>query len=112
MPTGKDPPVYLQHIRDCCLEVITCGYLRERGEVRESIILAAVCRNLEIIGEAAGKLGGEYHAAHPEVPWRQMISACNILIHNYDGVDPEIVWGIVERDVPHLLVAVRDPLDG
>jgi uncharacterized protein with HEPN domain len=41
-----------------------------------------------------------------------MISARNILIHNYDGVDPEIVWGIVERDLPPLLVAVRRWLEG
>ena len=40
-----------------------------------------------------------------------MISARNILIHNYDGVDPEIVWGIVERDIPSLLLAVDRLLD-
>jgi uncharacterized protein with HEPN domain len=40
-----------------------------------------------------------------------MISARNILIHNYDGVDAEIVWGIVERDIPPLLAAVRRLLE-
>jgi uncharacterized protein with HEPN domain len=40
-----------------------------------------------------------------------MISARNILIHNYDGVNSEIVWGIVERDIPPLLAAVRHWLE-
>jgi uncharacterized protein with HEPN domain len=109
--SAKDPTAYLQHIRDSCLQVTKCGALRSEGEVPESIILDAVCRNLEVIGEAAGKIGPAFRAAHPSIPWRQMISARNILIHNYDGIEPEMVWGIVERDIPSLLAAVRSLLD-
>lgn len=72
----------------------------------ESVIFDAICRNLEIIGEAAGKVEPEFRAAHPEIPWRQMISARNILIHNYDGIEPAIVWAIVERDIPTLVSAI------
>lgn len=102
----KHPSSYLQHIRDCCLQIATCGELRSAGAVPESVILDAVCRNIEIIGEAAGKIAPEFRAAHPEIPWRQMISARNILIHNYDGIEPSIVWAIVERDIPALLRAI------
>jgi uncharacterized protein with HEPN domain len=108
---AKDPAAYLKHIRDCCVQVAKCGEIRRKGEVPESIILDAVCRNLEIICEAAGKIGPVFREAHPEIPWRQMISARNILIHNYDGVDPAIVWGIVEREISPLLSAVRALLD-
>ena len=86
---AKDPAAYLKHIRDCCVQVALCGEIRRRGEVPESIILDAVCRDLEVIGEAAGKIGPEFRAAHPEIPRRQMISARNILIHNYDGIAPQ-----------------------
>jgi uncharacterized protein with HEPN domain len=103
---AKDSGAYLQHIRDCCHQIVKCGELRRQGGVAESLLADAVCRNLEIIGEAAGKISREFRAANPQIPWRQMISARNILIHNYDGVDPEIVWGIVERDIPSLLAAV------
>jgi uncharacterized protein with HEPN domain len=103
---AKDPAAYLQHIRDCFVQVAKCGEIRKKGEVPESIILDAVCRNLEIIGEAAGKIGPEFRAAHREIPRRQLISARNILIHNYDGIDPAIVWGIVEREISLLLAAV------
>ena len=107
----KDSAAYLRHIRDCCLQAAKCGEFRRQSDVPESLLLDAVCRNLEIIGEAAGKLSIEFRAAHPEISWRQMISARNILIHNYDGIDPEIVWGIVERDIPSLLAAVLRLLD-
>ena len=103
---AKDPAAYLQHIRDCCFQIAKCDELRRKGNVPESVILDAICRNLEIMGEAANKVGSEFRASHPEIPWRQMISARNILIHNYDGIDPQIVWGIVERDIPSLLAAI------
>jgi uncharacterized protein with HEPN domain len=72
----------------------------------------AVCRNLEIIGEASKKIGPEFRAANPEVPWREMKALRNVLIHNYEGADPELVWAIVDRDIPPLLEAVRRLVEG
>ncbi|HZU26327.1 MAG TPA: HepT-like ribonuclease domain-containing protein [Bryobacteraceae bacterium] len=80
---------------------------REKGNVPVSILFSAVCRNLEVIGEASPKIGAEFRAANPEVPWREMNALRNVLIHNYEGADSELVWGIVERDIPPLLEAVR-----
>jgi uncharacterized protein with HEPN domain len=65
-----------------------------------------VCRNLEILGEASRKIGPEFRAAHPEIPWREMNDLRNVLIHNYEGADVDLVWGIVDRDVPKLLAAI------
>lgn len=103
----KDSLAYLRHVRDCCAQIARCGELREDAQIPESIILDAICRNLEIIGEAASKLDADFRAAHPEIPWRQMIAVRNILIHNYDGVDTGIVWGLVDRDIPDLLKAIQ-----
>ena len=97
--TSPDPQVYLLHIRDRCEELIQCRNLRQQGTVPASILFNAVCRNLEIIGEASRKIGPEFRAANPEVPWREMNALRNVLIHNYDGADPELVWAIVERDI-------------
>jgi uncharacterized protein with HEPN domain len=60
----------------------------------------------EILGEASRKIGPEFRAAHPEIPWREMNDLRNVLIHNYEGADVDLVWGIVERDVPKLLTAI------
>jgi len=76
-----------------------------------SLILDGVSRNLEIIGEAAAKLDPAFRQAHPEVPWRNIIDTRNILIHAYDQVKPVLLGGIVERDIPELLAAVRRLLD-
>ncbi len=110
--TSPDPQVYLLHIRDCCEELIECGSLRERGGVPVSILFNAVCRNLEIIGEASKKIGPEFRETNPHLPWREMSSLRNVLIHNYEGADPDLVWGIVQRDIPPLLEAVRRLVGG
>jgi uncharacterized protein with HEPN domain len=70
-----------------------------------------VCRNLEILGEASRKIGAEYRLSHPEVPWREMNDLRNVLIHNYDGADEEMVWGVVEKEIPRLLSAVSRLLE-
>jgi len=110
--TTPDPQVYLLHIRDCCEELVQCRGLRDQGSVPISILFNAACRNLEIIGEASRKIGPEFRAANPEVPWREMNALRNVLIHNYEGADPELVWAIVDRDIPPLLEAVRRLVEG
>jgi uncharacterized protein with HEPN domain len=104
--SSSDPRVYLLHIRDCCEELVQCRTLREQGSVPVSILFSAVCRNLEIIGEASRKVGPEFRAAHPAIPWREMNDLRNVLIHQYEGADTDLVWAIAERDIPPLLAAV------
>jgi uncharacterized protein with HEPN domain len=48
----------------------------------------------------------EFRARYPAIPWRQMNDLRNVLIHNYDGVDHNLVWGIVDREIPAVLEAV------
>lgn len=71
------------------------------------VVVDAVCRNIEILGEAANRLDAEYRNAHPAVPWRSLINPRNLLIHRYDQVNPAVLGGIVERDIPRLAEAVR-----
>ena len=109
--TSPDFRVYLLHIRDCCEQLAECRTLRERADVPSSILLNAACRNLEIIGEASRKVGLEFRAAHPGIPWREMNDLRNVLIHNYEGADEDLIWAIVEREIPALLLAVRRILE-
>ena len=111
MMSSKDPLIYLKHIRDCCERIAT--YASESGPdwPSQQMVMDAVCRNLEIVGEAARKTDPEFRQAHPEVPWRSMIGARNILIHAYESLRPQIVREIVERDLPPLLAAVHRLLE-
>ena len=103
---AKDPQLYLIHIRDCCTRILK--YTSGGAEwMATPIILDAVCRNLEIIGEAASRLDESYRKAHSGIPWRSIIDARNILIHAYDQIRPHLLEDIVGRDVPELLAAVR-----
>ena len=67
---------------------------------------AAVIREFEIIGEAAGRVSEDFVSAHPDVPWRQMVSMRNRLIHGYDDIDLEIVWRALHVDIPSLVDVV------
>jgi len=91
--TSSDPRIYLLHIRDCCEELVQCFGLREQGSVPVSILFNAVCRNLEILGEASRKAGAGFREAHPDIPWREMNDLRNVLFHQYEGTDP--VWELL-----------------
>jgi uncharacterized protein with HEPN domain len=53
----------------------------------------------------------EFRSAHPAIPWRQMNDLRNVLIHQYEGTDADLVWAIVEQEIPSLLSAVHDLLE-
>ena len=63
----------------------------------------AVVRRFEIIGEAARRLSPETLKALPEVPWRLVVGMRNLLIHDYDDVDPKRVWVDSQNDLPPLI---------
>jgi len=69
---------------------------------------SAVIREFEIIGEAVGKLPEELRVTRPDVEWQDIKDFRNLLSHEYFGVDLEIVWKIIEDDVPVLLAAIRE----
>ena len=67
----------------------------------------AVIRAIEIVGEAAGRLSPEFRSAHSDVPWREMTGMRHRLIHEYDKVSLEVVWAVVQDELPALLPALR-----
>ena len=74
----------------------------------------AVIRNIEIIGEAARKIqqhAPEFVAAHPDLPWVEMRSMRNKMIHDYFDVDINVVWRTVKDDLPRLKRQVDDLLN-
>ncbi|RPH53903.1 DUF86 domain-containing protein [bacterium] len=79
-----------------------------RGQVRADLdsdrkLNLALVRLLEIIGEAANRIPLDERARYPQVPWPQLVSLRNRLIHGYDSVDFDILWQIVTQDLPILV---------
>lgn len=67
----------------------------------------AVFALLIIIGEAANRFSVEYQQAHPNLPWREMVSMRNRIAHGYDSVDWNIIWETATMRIPKLLAALR-----
>jgi Uncharacterized conserved protein len=70
----------------------------------------AVLRNLEILGEAARKLPSAIRERYRDIPWAQIISLRNRLIHGYFVVDYSIVWDIIKNDLPILQERLKEIL--
>ncbi|QUV81463.1 DUF86 domain-containing protein [Chloracidobacterium sp. D] len=63
----------------------------------------AVIRSLEVMGEAAKKIPEDTRSRYPEVPWKEIAGMRDKLIHEYHGVDLQIIWKTVSQDIPPLL---------
>ena len=74
----------------------------ERTLSEDVVRQAATLRWLQIIGEAANRVSPTLRAAHPEVAWRAIIGTRNVVAHGYDRVKLEVVWKVVEHDLPDL----------
>ncbi len=72
----------------------------------------AVVRNLEVIGEAAKKISSTAREKHPNIPWRSMAGLRDRLIHDYFGVNLDIVWEIITRDLPEVLTSLASVRSG
>lgn len=78
------------------------------GEYLQDLKLQrALSMVLEIIGEAARAISEDFRAAHPNVPWVQMVGLRNRIIHEYFRLDRDVIWQIVQKDVPALLALVE-----
>lgn len=69
----------------------------------------SLTRLLEIVGESANRLPPEVRSRYPEIPWAEIISFRNRLIHGYDAVDLDVLWQVVKMDLPALIGALEAP---
>ncbi|RME23459.1 MAG: DUF86 domain-containing protein [Deltaproteobacteria bacterium] len=72
------------------------------GFIADEKTIDAVVRNLEIIGEASNRLPESFQAQHPEIEWRRIVGLRNRIVHAYFGLDLEIIWEILQNELPVL----------
>ena len=75
--------------------------------VKNTILSDAVIRNLEIIGEAVKRLPAEIKKECDEIEWKKIAGLRDILIHEYSGVNLEIIWDVVANKIPKLKIAIK-----
>ncbi|WP_204140276.1 DUF86 domain-containing protein [Halomicronema sp. CCY15110] len=67
----------------------------------------AILRRIMIIGEATKRLSNGFRLQHPEIPWKKMAGMRDVITHDYDEVDLDDVWGVIQRDLPQLLTDIE-----
>ncbi len=76
----------------------------------EDLIVDAVVRNLEIIGEAARNISDDIKESNQDIPWKRMIGLRNITIHEYFGIDLNIIWEIISKNLPETRPQIEEML--
>lgn len=71
----------------------------------------AVVRNLEIIGEAANRLPDEFKEKYFEIEWHKIVGLRHRIVHDYFGIDLEIIWQILKKDLPEFRNALSQIID-
>ncbi|MCB0567743.1 MAG: DUF86 domain-containing protein [Phaeodactylibacter sp.] len=105
---------YLRHI------LVECEYLEElkqNGLTKAELLedetkKRAIVRSLEIIGEATKNIEKPFREKFPRLNWKQMAGMRDRLIHNYMGVNYNIVWDVIETKIPHLKLEIERIIDG
>ncbi len=86
-----------------------------RGKIaflKDELIQNWMVSQIAVIGEACRALPEEFQARYANVPWVDIITMRNILIHRYFGIDEEAVWSVVARDIPELKLNIQAILAG
>ncbi len=102
---------YIKHIEDAIEAIETYAKGVDRDEFldknKNKMIKDAIIRQFEIIGEAVGRLSEEIKKEHPELPWKEISSMRNKLIHEYFAVDLAVIWKTIEDDLPILKQTIK-----
>lgn len=112
----KDPTLLLNHILEC-LDLIE-EYVKGKTHadfLASTQLQDAIIRRIEIIGEASKGIPPQIKDRHQEIPWKRVAGMRDILIHEYFGVDLELTWRAVVKELPDFkkrVHAIREELKG
>ncbi len=99
-----DPLVSVRQMLDHAREAVAMIRGRSRGDLdTDRQLNLALVRLVEVVGEAAARVPEDFRCRYAQVPWRQTVALRNRLIHGYDVIDFDILWAILNQDLPELV---------
>ncbi len=105
----RDYRDYIQDILDSIKDISSfVGDMGSEDFAKDRKTINAVVRSVEIIGEATKNLPSSFRNKHVSVPWKKMAGMRDKLIHEYFGVDLEILWEVIKKDIPLLEPKLRE----
>jgi len=105
----KDDLVRMRQMIDASAEGMAFASESDRGALAsDRMLILALVKEIEIVGEAASKVAAEFKEAHPHIPWQSIIGMCNRLIHSYFDVDLDTLCQTVPKDLPPLVQAFQE----
>ena len=104
----KDQGTYLTHILEAIQDIQSYASAGPDAFLLDRMQQDAVIRKIEISGEAVKNLSDEVKRLAPDTPWRNIAGMRDRLTHDYFGVDLELVWSVVQRELPRLKTTVTE----
>jgi uncharacterized protein with HEPN domain len=100
--------VYVGHMLDMARKAVskTRGISRETYDADENLRLALI-HLIQTIGEAARQVSSDFCNSHPDIRWADIIGMRHKVVHDYLGVDDDIVWQVVIEDLPKLVASLE-----
>jgi uncharacterized protein with HEPN domain len=104
--------IRLLHMVEASQAAIRFAAGRQRNDLQtDQMLLFAVLRAIEVIGEAANKVSEDVRAANNNIPWKAIVGMRNRLIHAYFDVDTDMVWETLQMEIPAVLTHLKALLD-
>ena len=99
---------YIKDMMECGEKILSyTADLDQAAFIADTRTYDATVRNLELIGEAATHIPEEVRKTHPDIPWRSIVGMRNRLVHASLSIDDDLVWDVIQKEIPGLLGALK-----
>jgi len=100
----KNDLTYIDHIVERAEKILLfIEGMTENDFLQDEKTQSAVIREFEVIGEASKRVSESFKNHHPDIPWKLITGMRDVLIHDYEGVDPYAVWDTIQNDLHPLI---------
>lgn len=104
----KDDRVRILHMLDAAKDAVDFARGRDRTDLDRSRLLSlGLLKCMEIVGEAAARVGPDTRERFPSIPWVDIVGMRNRLVHAYFDIDLDLVWETLTKDLPPLIEEMK-----